>query len=63
MSQLHLFEPEEVKVDGMTSPDGLFEYWGVAKRQPNGKYQCYANCAGHMCIVEVTITMIEKEKR
>ena len=50
--------PDVISVDGKKSPDGLVEYWGVATRQPNGKYQCYANVGGTLAIVEVVITPI-----
>jgi hypothetical protein len=48
--------PERIKVDGRRSPDGLIEYWGIATRQPNGRYHCLANVDGYLCIVEVSIT-------
>jgi hypothetical protein len=48
--------PDVISVDGKKSNDGLVEYWGVATRQPNGKYHCYANIGGVLAIVEVVIT-------
>lgn len=62
MHQLIEFEPTplEVKVDGMVSEDGLIQYWGIAKRQPNGKYHCLANVCGALCRVEVTLRFDRK---
>ena len=54
--------PEQIDVDGRRSNDGLVEYWGQATRQPNGKYHCFANVDGTLCIVEVTITRNEDEQ-
>ena len=49
-----------VKVDGMRSNDGLIEYWGIARRQPNGLYRCLADVGGALCFVEVSITFAKE---
>jgi hypothetical protein len=46
--------PEKVSVDGIKIKDGV-ELWGIATLQPNGKYVCYANVLGHLCLIEITI--------
>lgn len=53
--------PDEVVVDGLVDSKGEFtiEYWGVARRQPDGKYRCYANISGVLCAVEVGIKLLK----
>jgi hypothetical protein len=50
------WQPDEVNVDGLRSPDGQIVYWGIARLQPNGRYACYAVFHGEvLAIVEVNI--------
>ena len=53
--------PETISVNRMKDPTGNIEYWGIATKQKNGKYHCYANVAGSICIVEVSITDFKKK--
>lgn len=52
--------PQEVTVDGMRDPryPGI-EYWGKATRQDDGTYRCYANVEGALCVVEVTLKLVD----
>jgi hypothetical protein len=46
--------PDQVSVNGIKVKEGV-ELWGVATLQPNGKYACYANVCGHLCLTEIVI--------
>ncbi len=48
----------EICLDGVIDRTGLVQYWGIATRQPNGKYHCLANVGGNLCVVEVTISVV-----
>ena len=54
--------PETVTVDGMYDPKHPeIQYWGKASRQADGRYKCYANVGGLLCVVEVSIRFSESE--
>jgi hypothetical protein len=46
---------EQVNVDGYIDTLGTV-YLGVATKQEDGTWQCLANVAGALCLVEVKIT-------
>jgi hypothetical protein len=50
--------PDEVPVDGLTDGPGI-EYWGIAKRQLDGTYQCLANVHGSLCRVEIRLRRLD----
>jgi hypothetical protein len=50
--------PDSISVDGIKDPSGLITLWGLATRQPNGKYQCFADVDGMMCIMEISPTIL-----
>lgn len=54
--------PPEVAVDGLRSEDGLIEYWGKARLQPDGTYQCLANVGGALCRVEVHLRFVPQDQ-
>lgn len=53
------YQPLEIAVDGILLEDGVIECWGIAKLQPNGKYQCLARVAGSLCRIEIVIQVRE----
>lgn len=62
MHQAVLYEPTplEVNVDGLVDERLDIEYWGVARRQLNGKYRCLAKIQGALCHVEVSLSFDEQ---
>jgi hypothetical protein len=55
MEQLEL-PTTTVLVDGMRDPKHAdIQYWGRATLGWDGKWRCYANVQGAMCVVEVSI--------
>lgn len=55
---------ETILVDGIMDKTGNIQYWGIATKQPNGFYRCYANVNGSFCIVEISIdSFLDIEKK
>jgi hypothetical protein len=48
--------PDKISVNGIKTDGGLVELWGIATRQPDGTYRCFANVAGSLCRVELKIS-------
>ena len=56
MTQLHLFYPERVPVDGRLDMDGRITYIGDARYDHgDGFYKCLARVDNALCLVEVRI--------
>lgn len=57
MTQLDLFYPAKVSIDGVVSPDGHVQYLGNAYfNGGDGRYRCLAIVFGCLVIVEAKIT-------
>jgi hypothetical protein len=55
---------QSILVDGMRDPkDENIEYWGQATPGPDGRWRCYANVYGHLCVVEVSIRVTDEETK
>jgi hypothetical protein len=60
MVQLDLPTPPPVVVDGLRDPTHDVHYWGLATFGWDGKWRCYANVSGFLCLVEVTIKNLDR---
>jgi len=59
-TQLNIFYPETVDVDGINDPSGRITYFGKATRVRDNIYQCLARVDSSLCRVEVSIKFSER---
>ena len=59
MTQLHLFYPPKISIDGYFGPgDNVIRYIGDATySHGEGFYRCLAEVSGALCVVEVRLRL------
>ena len=52
----------EISVDDLVDEVRGIRYIGNAARQPDGTWRCLAEICGALCVVEVSLRILEEEK-
>lgn len=60
MTQLSLFYPPTIDLDGMVDERNQVEYMGQATYSHDNHYQCLAKVDGALCVVEVKVSPIHR---